>query len=711
MASFSGWLALFGPAVLRRLGVEYPQRRVLELVEGPNVSIDVADNRVDAVSVTISSRGVVAGACTLEQFGAKGDGTTDDSAALSAASSALTAGTYSALILGAKTYLVGGVDPWPMGVAVIGQGPAATILKTTANAPVFLVHDTATASRNKLTSFASFSVVGNSTGANQNAIEVGYFGADGTTNLEITDVVAKNMGGRGFSWGYGGTIGMGPRVTNCKAISCGYGFYSADQANMVACQAINCGVGLTMGSGNVSWVGGDITGSTTKAVDILAGSNGGHGVLSGAQINHNAGPIAMVDIVHGFTIDACHIYQTPVSITGTTGVVTFSNCEMDPAGYTIGVTGSTSRVRFIDCTFETAYFTAFAQDAASDVEFVRPMMFDTGAVPSFAGALMRLAYAFPSDADQTLTIKQSRAAVIDIAAGVVTATRKITSARAAAAGESVVVINRTGQTINFFWAGGGSGIAIPTNNTAVVDSDGTNAVCRTLASNAASVVAGALNPATLALSGFYRGSYSASPWAGVASAGASGGRSISAGSAPSTGTAINGFTPAQFNGSQWLRDLTNLASAYLSTTAYRVSMLIKPTSLSAPAGAIYNNPGLLTETGGNWGIVIDTSGVHVYHGSGAQVAHSSGAVSAGAWHRVDVVFDGTQVRVTVDGVAGTPVASATTGAIGSALTLGSNFGASVGFVGQIAEVDIASTALSGVTSADWSAYFLARYGV
>lgn len=118
-----------------------------------------------------------------------------------------------------------------------------------------------------------------------------------------------------------------------------------------------------------------------------------------------------------------------------------------------------------------------------------------------------------------------------------------------------------------------------------------------------------LDPSSLALTGWYRASYSGAPWVGTASAGTSGAKSAtSPGSAPTVGTAVNGKTPALYNGTtEYLRDIVSTGPDYISTTKYRVVMLIEPGTLSAPAGAPYDDRGLFVETGGNWGIYANIS--------------------------------------------------------------------------------------------------------
>ncbi len=221
-----------------------------------------------------------------------------------------------------------------------------------------------------------------------------------------------------------------------------------------------------------------------------------------------------------------------------------------------------------------------------------------------------------------------------------------------------------------------------------------------------------LDPSTLSLTGWVRGSYAAAPWAGTASAGTSGAKTFqTSGTNPTAGTAVNGLTPAAFNGStQYLIDIVSTMSAYISTTAYRVSLLINATSAAAPAGNIYDNPGILTEAGGEWGIVFNSNGVSCYHDSaGYKVA--SQACSTGAWHAVDVLYNGTTLTVSVDGVAGTPVTAGTLGAIGSAVRVGGNYSHAVKFTGSILEIATAQATLATTTAAQIKAYYNSRYGL
>lgn len=223
--------------------------------------------------------------------------------------------------------------------------------------------------------------------------------------------------------------------------------------------------------------------------------------------------------------------------------------------------------------------------------------------------------------------------------------------------------------------------------------------------------ASVLDPSDLALTGWFRASYGGAPWVGEASAGTSGAKSAtSPGAAPTVGTAVNGHTPADYNGTtQYLRDIISTGPDYISTTAYRVVMLIEPGTLSAPAGAVYDDRGLFVETGGNWGITANTSVISVYHYSGAYKV-ASAPIVAGK-QVVDIRYDGTDLKLAINGVEGTPDTAGTLASIATDLRLGANYSAGSKYAGTILEFISCDDDLPGTTPADFLAYFNQRYAL
>lgn len=68
-------------------------------------------------------------------------------------------------------------------------------------------------------------------------------------------------------------------------------------------------IGIQCYAGNITIIGGNVTENADYGIVLGAGSNNGHGIFSGLNINHNPGYSIKADgITNGFTFDACHIY-------------------------------------------------------------------------------------------------------------------------------------------------------------------------------------------------------------------------------------------------------------------------------------------------------------------------------------------------------------------------------------------------------------------
>ncbi len=217
------------------------------------------------------------------------------------------------------------------------------------------------------------------------------------------------------------------------------------------------------------------------------------------------------------------------------------------------------------------------------------------------------------------------------------------------------------------------------------------------------------DPTTAVFDGLWLPNFGGAPWAGSASGGSSSGRNMVSGAAdPDVGTTVDTYAPADFEAtnSDFLNSTATTAESYITTTAYTAYLLLNPES--APADTtVYNNPGLLVETGGNWGIVYSDAGVSVYH---ASTLVGQVAVSTATWTHVMARFSGGELDIYVNGTLvdhNTSVAA--TGAItGAAVRMGRNF-ASVYYDGKIMAAGLSQTALSPTTIAGIYAYDKAKY--
>ncbi len=200
------------------------------------------------------------------------------------------------------------------------------------------------------------------------------------------------------------------------------------------------------------------------------------------------------------------------------------------------------------------------------------------------------------------------------------------------------------------------------------------------------------DPTTLSLTGYWR-NFTAAPWVGTASTGASSGRTLSAvgGSDPTLVSGAAHFDPAA-SPSQYLRDGTNTMGAYISSTAYTVSCLLKPnTALSAGANP-YNNPSIFGEIGGNFGVEYSDAGVELFHYSGGYKVVTK-ALATGTFALVDAKYDGVNIKIRVNGGSWTSLAAGSLSIDDSQVRVGRNF-ASVFLAADILELLVSNTAIS-----------------
>jgi hypothetical protein len=218
----------------------------------------------------------------------------------------------------------------------------------------------------------------------------------------------------------------------------------------------------------------------------------------------------------------------------------------------------------------------------------------------------------------------------------------------------------------------------------------------------------------LNLTGWYRGSYSALPWVGSASAGASGNRTLDGfvTHPPTTGQSLNSVVSASFNGTNAyayddVKDETN----YLSTGGYRISFLFYPKTAPAPQANLYDDPGIIVnQSNRNWGISYNSNGVSAWH---LDTTYKSVTIACAinSWHAVDVLYDGTTLKLSVDGSAYSTIATALTLTAGRLILIGTNYLGAAFLNADFMDLSMANTALAATSNADLRAYYDQRYGL
>ncbi len=274
--------------------------------------------------------------------------------------------------LGNRLYKTSGVDITG-GINIIGNGYNSGFQLSASNRACLRLF-----SADK-TFLSGFRITGTGAGLDQNGIESGYLGSDGTSQLHVSNVVCDTLGGRGFSWAYGDDI-IGPQFSNCAARDCTYGYYGAMQGTLVGCSANNCTTGLWAGSGNISWTGGDII-ECDLGIRVNAGGNDSHGIVNGAQINHNTIAVSIPAIINGHTFTGCHIYEGDINVTDnkTLGMVTFDGCTIDATNYNM----DNCLVWFNSCRFAAGYSNTYNATNSPTVIFTNPKAIVGGLAPGW----------------------------------------------------------------------------------------------------------------------------------------------------------------------------------------------------------------------------------------------------------------------------------------------------------------------------------------
>lgn len=423
------------------------------------------------VAAALSLSMVLAGVTTPEAHLAVGNGVANDTAAFTDIRDDHNGGDLSCVstTLGARTYLATGIDQWPMGLSVFGQGPKS-ILKTTTNAPLFVNRDSDLADRQKAATFAHFSLLGSGKASglgSQDLFRVGYLSGDGTSRALALDLYAKDAGGIGLFLAYTDMDGIGSVNAFCRVESCAHGLLMLEGESH-GLQAWNNTLGARAG-GNSVFIGGSFE-DNTKAFEITAGGNDAHGMCVGTSFVHNPTAIDIAATTNGYYFTGIRIFEGDINIAAGNGLFhEFKSSHISPSDLNLN-----GKAFWYGITFGSAYLGTV--DTTGGQNYFVECRGDNGAIPSWLGTLIHVPYTFPSDANQTLSGQQSWASIaLDIQNGVATASRTITSVRPPSRGEKFYVVNRSTFPHDYKWSSG-TAVTIPAGCCAYVGADGTNAL-------------------------------------------------------------------------------------------------------------------------------------------------------------------------------------------------------------------------------------------
>lgn len=269
------------------------------------------------------------GYITPQDYGAVGNGTTDDTAALQSALTA--AGTSGTLYIPAATYAISSALTVPSSVVVRGAGVNSTIIKQTSTTANALTAATATAvkiSELQVLGPSSGSGIGVSVSGSPTSylylrnVRVAHFGSDGINVGDpiisrFDDVVSFSNGGHGFNIG-GATAGTGG--TSCSFTACyglsntQAGFYlnHLQYSNVSGCGSDSNGTGYYLNS----CISVTLTGCGAESSLVNTAPYVGNGfVINGG---------------YGNSLISTFVYQNPAIsywVTGSAAKILLSGCS------------------------------------------------------------------------------------------------------------------------------------------------------------------------------------------------------------------------------------------------------------------------------------------------------------------------------------------------------------------------------------------------
>lgn len=227
----------------------------------------------------------------------------------------------------------------------------------------------------------------------------------------------------------------------------------------------------------------------------------------------------------------------------------------------------------------------------------------------------------------------------------------------------------------------------------------------------------AFDRASLALSGWWK-DFSAAPWAPSASAGSSGsnGNLDEATHPPTAGTPVNGLTPAVFNGTNAVLFSDNNADSFWTVSAYSGWALVYANSVSSNdliADEVHTNDPIISSGGATtlWGVHLMSSGkVGVYHYDGTLTGVLTDFV-IGQWNLVQWKYDGTDLKLRVNGSSRVSVARSSITTLARVLEVGFSSANSLFLDGSILELATVATALSDADEDSVLSSIRAEYGL
>lgn len=169
----------------------------------------------------------------------------------------------------------------------------------------------------------------------------------GIRGLRIRNMVFKSIMTAIYGTQCGSRIHETGFISDCHFKDCITGIFADTRceymtiSNCVLCQ---CSTAIKIKGGNILTTGCQITDGSI-GVHILDGENGGHGVISGCQINHNTESIKMIKVPNGYTITGSNIFYGKLTVDNCGSQIVLSGntlaCEVAISNSVVVATGNT----------------------------------------------------------------------------------------------------------------------------------------------------------------------------------------------------------------------------------------------------------------------------------------------------------------------------------------------------------------------------------
>lgn len=269
---------------------------------------------------------------------------------------------------------------------------------------------------------------------------------------------------------------------------------------------------------------------------------------------------------------------------------------------------------------------------------------------------------------------------------------------------SDTTFNPGGTASNAVWDTNGTNARLTVTNTAVSQDADVTVIVEVINFNS-----DFSSPSVLALTGWWRASFTGAPWHPTASAGTSGtnGDMTAHTGSATTGTAQNGLTPAHFSSCDLIN--TTDAQTLFAKAHGTLIAVVKPNTASTPTGNVYDDPVVYRDSNADVGLTFTTSGFGVFAYDGAYRSKYV-ACATGAYHIVMMRWNSTNLGLTLDSASEqTTACSALTILSG---TVGFGQGYAGGFLGMdLLEIMMIDAAISDATFGHIKSYVNARYAL